>query len=367
LGTAADAALAGPRAAGEVASGAAKATGEVLTNARKAISGFSLGTPRTPVEKLTRAYEKSFIKNDTGVLDALDDLAARASKRPGIDGTKTKVTAENLITNLAEEEYVPKLRGKTADFREVFDDIGARQQKLMTVVDPYLEKIAEKTSIYKLGQQVKDEMKASGRFSTNLSQAQKQVDTYIENLIMTYGDEIDAKTVNTIRKELTSKSGAYDKATFEQDSAEAFARVLRERLDELDKEGTVKALNRQWGALEDIKSTAMVFSNKPVKVNELLEAVGSVGGTALAGYTGALAGYTGLMFGPSGSLAASAAIARIGAKVVTNIIRTKRFNTALADEITSNLKADAKLLTSILEKATPEEREVIEAALNAIK
>ena len=79
------------------------------------------------VDNLTKAYMESMVEDRTAINNRLDDIASQVNRY-----SDTDVTRETLISNLANEGYIPVPEGRRARFEDSIRDVQSRQSALMS-------------------------------------------------------------------------------------------------------------------------------------------------------------------------------------------------------------------------------------------
>lgn len=302
------------------------------------------------VDALKGAYKDSFIENRTAINNKLDKIANRSSF-----GDK-KITKDNLVTNLADEGYLPEIDGRLADFSKTFADLQGRKSRVMEAIEPQLENVKELTPLETLKSQVAKDLIDNPQVLANLDSSLSELERFFKSFETKYGTEVTAKQVNEIRKAMNSRTRSFGEEAFKQDTADAIADSMRTRLDELVPTGDVRTVNAEWARLNRLEKTAQVFHNQQVDVGILGRALGSYAGTIAASGVGLSVG------GPGGLIIAGLA-AHYGGDAMANALRRLRFNPELQKMIVQEVRQDDALVKRLIEEANAQNKKTLEQLL----
>lgn len=308
-------------------------------------------TQKESVDIMVDAFKKSFVIDNATVNKKLDKLARSQSFKG------KKVTSDDLIRDLAEAGVFPTIPkgSKLVKFDDVFDNIVSRQNRLAENINPVLKTVPERTLLESLRKQAQEALKRS-QVVENLPQAQRQLDTFFKSFETKWGKQLSAEHVNQIRIAMNSRTKAFGEEAFKQDTANIVADIMRKRIDELVPSKNVRDANLEWGKLQNIKKTAQIFDNQPVKVGFLGDAFGRYMGVLGISSIGFSAG------GPGGLVVAFLA-AKIGGDAVAQLIRSKRFIGRARENLIKSIQQDDEIVRKLINEASEAEKAFLERVL----
>ncbi len=301
------------------------------------------------VSQLAIGLEKSFVVDNSSIRNALTKLATRSS-RPG-----EKVTKEQLLKELAEDGYMPRVEGKLAVFDEAIEDMAERRQVMAEGLDAIFEKMPDKAiSLDKFLERAKASLRSSPQAASTLNRALSEMDSIFASFRTKFGDKLTPLEVNTIRKEMNRVSKASKGELFVQDTADAVADAARNVIDDFLPSGVAKEANAEIGKLFRMEQTAKILNNKPINVGVL--------GGQLGRYIGVLglgvAGGSAIVGGP-GALVVAGIAAHIGGTRMASLLRSLRFNDRARQILIEGLQKDKDILNRLLQEASKEDAQYI--------
>lgn len=299
------------------------------------------------IDTRTAAFTKSFLDDSAVVTKRLEELAAKASVGD------TKFTKTTLLRELAEEGYAPTVEGKLGNFTNVFKDIQKRQAALSQISEPELARVKVTTPVLELESLAESALRNSSLVGSELDKSLRELARFRKSFITKYGDDLTAKNVDQIRKEMNAKTKAFDKDVFKQDTADAVAdatRVIIERVAPSTKE-----VRQEIGRLFRLKETAKALHLQSISVPKLVTQLGGIMGVILA------AGLGLSVAGPGGLIVAGA-VAHYGGEIVAQLLRSSRFK--FKKELIDIIKSDEKLLNKVLDDVDGKEKAFLQKALD---
>lgn len=322
--------------AGPVAAVAGRAIGKVGRGARKVTA---LATGRIPEDIASEASER--------LPQAWGELAEDA--KPLRDYvTKQKAKGKDIMEILGSENYVPELNKGALDTRGLIekatDDIG----KYATMVDDYAKAFDDVStpleSIYQGALNVlksSDEVLASG----NLNKAMRELGQRMEGLQAAYGSEVPTSTLNTIRKEMNQQTKAFMGEKFEQDVADAIADAVREKLDEIVPDDTMRRVNKKIGSLIAARQFLKKADGKKLMYGKM--------STMMARLLGATVG------SQAGLPIVSPLLGAAGGDAAVRVASKWKFSTPMTRAILKKMTTNKELAREITQKTLKAEVDVI--------
>lgn len=304
-------------------------------------------TREVAVNQLAVALEKSFVSDSPSIRKALTQLSSRSST------TGNKVTKEQLLKELAEDGYMPRVEGRLAIFDEAIEDMAERRQAIAEGLDAIFEKMPDKTiSLDKFLQRSQESLRSSPQAASTLNRALSELDSVFESFRTKFGDDLTILEVNAIRKEMNQLTKAFKGDKFVQDTSDSIADAARNVIDDFLPSGVAKEANAEIGKLFRMSKTATILNNKSINVGVLGGQVGRYIGTVGASGIGLTVG------GPGGLVVAGIA-AHFGAQRMAQILRALRFNDRGRQLLIEGLQRDKDILNKLLQEASKEDAQYI--------
>lgn len=301
-------------------------------------------TRAAEVEKLGKAYQDSLVGDRVKVNRLLQEQAQDMSRGDVV------VTQDDLVKALAEEGIIPDIRGKLADFTTEIRNLDKRQNELFKAYQPVLEASKATASIDDFASYAKRSIADSRNLGFELTKAEAQLDTVIENLRRKYGDNLSAKQIDEISREANARSKAYREGgnTFEADIYSELGRGARTWLNDNIPDNAFREVNDEWLRLEQVKRTAETMQNQQIDVGLL--------GRALGSYVTTLTGVT-LASGVSNPFMGVAAgiLTKMGGDAIADMMRSTRFSPEIRAKLQERLTTDKALIEKLKQTSTTEE------------
>lgn len=321
--------------------------GRISQAARLANETLDEGAKNEAVDKLATVYYDSLVENRTSINRKLDELAASNSF-----GDK-KVTRDDLLRNLAAEGIVPDVEGRLAKFTNVYEDLDARQSRVMEALKPILENSDATIKTQDLYEAINQSLIDNPQIVGGLSRSQAELDKLFESYTKKFGEELTATQVNEIRKESNALTKAFkDSDKFSADTASQIGRFTRQWLDENIPEQSVKDANAEWARLNTLRETAEIFDNQQIDVG--------IWGRALGSYMTAIGGVTagGFAAGPAGAVTVGI-LTKMGGDKLADILRKRAFSPEVTAQLRDAISKDDALVARLKETASKQNQEIL--------
>ena len=307
---------------------------------------LSPDTREEAIAGLTETYKATLTENRKSINDKLESLAiSQGTDRDG------------LLRSLAEEGYIPEVEGRLAKFDPVFDDVARRQEEVIKQIDPILENVTETISLDGLKQIAEETLRNSPQVGAGLNRSLAELDRYFESYAIKYGEDLTAKQVNDIRKEMNRITKAYrNEDIFLLDTADALGKATRQRLDEVAP--GVRPINQEWARLQALEDTARVLHNQQIDVGLLGRALGSYATTVA---------FSGLGLGVAGpgGLVIAGLVAHYGGDALADMLRKKFFSPDIRDLIIKEIDSDPDIKEKLIHEASKENKDYLKSVLGS--
>jgi len=290
------------------------------------------------VSSIEDAYKTSFVDNKVSI-----------NKRLSLLAEKNGSTTDELIYNLSKEGIMPMLEGKLAKFDEEFAGLISRQDKIASTISEALGEYKQLLYIDDLSGVTDNYLRTSSNISpSDLDRALIEKDRIIDSFKTKYGDTITMQELNDLRINMNKNTKAYDSPIFEQDVSDAIGDVTREVIDKVVDSPVVREANQEWGRLQTLKNTMKVFDNQPMDVSAFANQLGRFGGAVILG------GLANPLVGAGGGLIVAGAFAGFGGDMISNLLRSNKFNKKAKDLITEQLRQQPDIVEKLISEAKKE-------------
>jgi hypothetical protein len=315
------------------------------TATRQTAEGLTPEVRQKAVTNLETAYKNSLVEGRTAINNKLDKIANDQSFGD------TVLTKDDLVRQLAEEGYVPKIEGRLANMQDVLRDIETRQSEVMKALEPLLQQRRETITLDDLYTQVRQGIESDPRIGSELNQAIGKLDNIFDSYRVKYKTgELTADDVNRIKIEANQRRSDYGSKQGDPFITDAYANLARASNNWLNQnipDELFKQTNAEWARLNSLKDVAAVFNNQQVDVGIFGRALGSYVTTVAA--SGA-----GISVAGPGGLVVAGILAKIGGDKIADILRNKYFNPKVTDQIRSILQKDEALKKRLMDTASKE-------------
>jgi hypothetical protein len=331
------------------------AQGNIAPATRVTNATLDPNTRTAAVDSLTEAYRSSLVENRLSINNKLEDLAKQSSRGGEV------VTRDSLIRNLADEGYIPEIEGRLARFDTTFKDIETRQRDLMQQLEPLLAQSKTTIKTDDLLAAIRKDIIENPQVVGGLSRSSAELQRFIEDVRLKYGDELNAQQINTIRKDANANTKAFrDSDKFAADTYSAVGSFTRNWLDEAVPNDLVRRTNAEWARLNALEETARILNNQQVDVGVL--------GRALGSYVTVVAGSTaGVAVGGPGGLVVAGLLAKIGGDKLADMMRKRMFNDETMKVIRDTMRKDDTLREELLRTMKEQDKKIFQMALPAPK
>lgn len=313
---------------------------------------------QTAKRVLAESYENSFVADKPAVNKKLDSIVNSARRKGGPQNK------QELLEELSEGGFVPKIEGKLANMNETIDEITDRIAQRAEWRNSFLEPIKKKVSLSQIKKEAQDAILE--RTDIDADRALRQLDNVIKSLQTRLGKTVTASDLNRISMQMNKSTKAFNKEQFIFDTQVAIGRVANRKIDELIGESpAVRTLNKDMSKLFRMKDTSSVFHNRAIDEGEFVKTIGRGAGLAILGTPltigiGAVAaGFGGAVSG--GSLFIAALAAQQGARFTANLVRNARFNPRVQEKIRQAIDMDKQLKDKLLKESKGKDKKVLDA------
>lgn len=293
------------------------------------------------VNNFAQSLQSSLVENRQSINRKLQEIATDRSRFGG-----TTISQDDLIRNLAEEGYIPDIRGKISDFGISTTDATRRQNEVMTKLNDLLDTVPVTTTVDDFYGAFRQKLQNDPRIGTDINTALTRIDALEQGAKSKYGDVLTARQINELKVEGNQKRG--DMGTTDPFNADVWsvqAKAANEWLDSNLLDGLAKQSNREWARLQSLKETMEVLNNKPVDVGIMDRAIGAYVTTVMASGVG-------LSVAGPGGLVVAGILAKVGGDKVADMFRKKIFNPETAAKVREVMQKDSALLRNLEETAT---------------
>lgn len=346
--------------ASRTVSTAGRAGGRLAASTRRVISDANVANrttqairqafDRTPADTLVKQQQQlvdildsKVIENRKGVNRRLDRLAAR-----------TGSSRQDLLRELVEEGGLPEVKGDAIDFTDFMASADKEFQDISQAINRRVAQMPNSIDLGTYQQQVLNRIRSARAVGAKLDQMESQVDRIFASYRNKYGNSLNAENINEIRVE--ANKVFKEQTQPEIDSMRAVGDVARDYLNEFDPE--ISDALAQQSRLARVRRTAGALNREKIAINEYLQSLGGFTGTVLAG----AGGITAIAGGPAGLLIAGMA-AKFGSKALANFVRNRQFSPRTFNLIKQSLNENPQILDDLLEKASKEDRALLESRL----
>jgi len=293
------------------------------------------------VKDVANSMELSFFQDRQAIINRLEKV-----------GNRKGLTEKELIFNLVDEGYSPKVDGSLARFGGVIASLKERIGVLARGQETLLRPNPRLTPVSSIEREARKGI--TGRTDVQFDKALRQMDTQFKAIRSEFGENISAVDLSRLNVKMNMGTRSFKKGDFVQDTQNAIGGALRTFLDDIDPGST--AVRKMMGRLFTVRDTAQALNNQKIDAGFITQAMGRFIGVV----GGAGAGFK--IAGPGG-LVVAGIMANLGAKGAANLIRQARFNQRTLDVLRQGVRSDAKLLQKLLREAKGRDKEAIRLLL----
>ena len=285
------------------------------------------------VDNLTKAYMESMVEDRTAINNRLDDIASQVNRY-----SDTDVTRETLISNLANEGYIPVPEGRRARFEDSIRDVQSRQSALMSDMEGLLQEVRDTVSTSEFYDAVRASLRNDPRVGTDINSALRRIDELERGAKAQYGNTLRPLDVNKLKVEGNMKRGDVGKNVdpIVTDAWSNVARTANEWMNSKIDNELFKRTNAEWSRLQTLEDTMMALRNQQIDVGVIGRALGSY----LTVVTGSSAG---LATGGPGGLVVAGILSKMGADALADMLRKKAFSPEATQIIRDVMRNDDML------------------------
>lgn len=293
------------------------------------------------VDDLTKAYMSSMVEDRTAINNRLDDLAAQVNRY-----SDQEVSRETLISNLANEGYIPVPEGRRARFEDSIRDVQKRQSALMNDMEGLLQEVRDTVSTAEFYDAVRTSLRNDPRVGTDINTALRRIDQLEKGANAQFGSTLRPLDINKLKVEGNMKRGDVGKNVdpIVTDAWANIARTANEWLNSRVDNDLFKRTNAEWARLQTLEDTMQTLRNQQIDVGILGRALGSY----LAVVTGSSAG---MAAGGAGALVVAGILSKMGADQLADMLRKKMFSAEATQIIRDVMRNDDVLREELLRTA----------------
>ena len=310
-------------------------------------AGASKVLNRSNFKAMTAAFSKD-VPSDV-LQRAQDDLTRSwgtffESKK----SLRTKLSREvtqgkDPAMELGQAGYIPRVNKGLLDASDIIDDTTTRIGERIDAVDQYVSAFDDRlVSLTQMEREAMQILRQSPDIGANLIKSNNELAQMFQSYRLKYGENVNPRILNAMRKEMNSKTKSFLKDKFVQDSEDAVADIARKYIDNLTGDDVVRRVNAEIAKIGSARKMARLVDGQAVEFGKM--------GQWFARTIGAMMGTS------TGVPIIGTLLGAMGGEMLIKMFQRGAFSSIVQRRILQTLQKDKALLNEILSKVSEAER-----------